>query len=62
MPYIQEHHKKVLGPLIDPFGRNEKKSIEEHLKIGEKEEFTNVIYFGNDNNPPLKLNETRKLT
>jgi len=62
MAYIQEHHKEVLGSLIEPFERNKRKSFKTHLKIGEKEEFTELIHPGNKNNPPPQLNEKTVLT
>jgi len=58
MPKLTEEEKALLGPLIDPFGRNMIKPEEERrLKDGEsdKTEFESLIHSGEENSNPKQF-------
>lgn len=54
MPYLQNHHIEKLQPLIEPFERSSRKSVERDLLTGEKhsEGFEDFIHDGCENNTP----------
>lgn len=58
MPKLTQEEKKLLGPLISPFGRNTRKPPEERVpKVGEtdKTAFEHLIHNGEDNGEPLQF-------
>lgn len=57
MPIVSENHKNVLGPLIEPFERSPKKTIEDDIRKGEghNDEFLDKIHDGRNNSFPEPL-------
>jgi hypothetical protein len=59
MAALSDNHKKVLGPLIEPFERSKNKTIETHLLKGEghNDEFLKDIHDGIENTKPNPYHE-----
>lgn len=60
MPLLTQDERNLLGPLINPFGRNQRKPAEERmLKVGESDRsaFETLIHSGENNGNPKQFEQ-----